>query len=140
MQLRKKKKMLNESVYIQVGNHRIWILLLMNFVFINKLCVYMNESVYIQARNHKIWILILMCVYWWIFEMNLSLSKQETTGYGSWNWWIVCSLMNFWNECDSVFIDELCVYMNESVLIMLWNSIVHMLWTSWKKFKIKWIM
>jgi hypothetical protein len=52
--------MLNESVYIQVGNHRIWIRVLMNFVFIDKLCVYMNKSVYIQVRNCKIWIMILM--------------------------------------------------------------------------------
>ncbi len=22
-----------------------------------------------------------LCVYWWIFEMNLSISKQGTTGY-----------------------------------------------------------
>ena len=56
--------MLNKSVYIPVGNHRIWILVLINFVFIDKLCVYMNESVYIKARNHKVWILILMnCMF-----------------------------------------------------------------------------
>ena len=90
-------------------------MILMNCVFIAKLCIY--------------------CVYWWIvclltncvfIWMNLSIFKQEITGYGSWYWWIVCLLncvMNFWNKCDSVFIDELCVYMMNCVFIWMNLSI-----------------